>query len=798
MLVACALAIGPASVRAAGQPAAAEPYRQILDQYCVTCHNARATTAATQSGVVLDTADLSRVASNPALWEKVLRRLHAGTMPPQGARRPDDASYQALGAWLESELDRAALAQPHPGQPLLHRLNRSEYANAVRDLLALDVDASSLLPPDDSAYGFDNIADVLGVSPSLQERYLSAADTVSALAVGDVHQTPVTDTYNVRQDLSQNQHVEGLPLGTTGGTLIRRTFPVDADYDIKIRFFRTNFGNLRGLEHPHPVELAVDGRPVRTATVGGDADLQAAFDKPTDTADAIDARFAIRLPLVAGPHTITAAFVENVPLVDSTRLQPFLRSSYDTLDWTGHPHLDRVTITGPFNIKGPGATASRARIFTCHPATADPSKELACAKQILSPLTRRAYREPSADADLAPIVQFYEHVRQDGSSFDAGIQAALQLILASPKFIFRAEMDPARQAPGGIYRVSDVDLASRLSFFLWSSIPDDELLALAGSARLHEPAVFEQQVRRMLADPKSEALVANFAGQWLQLRNLKTLLPNSDEFPDFDDNLRQAFQRETELFFASIIREDRSVLDLMTARDTFVNERLAKHYGIPGIYGSQFRRVTLTDDTRRGLLGKGAILAVTSHATRTSPVVRGKWILENILGAPVPPPPPIPGAGVFAEPTPGEAPKTMREQMAIHRTNPVCASCHKLMDPIGISLENFDAVGAWRTREPNGAIDASGQLSDGTQITGVVTLREALMRRPDVFVGTLTEKLLTYALGRGLDDQDMPAVRRIVREAAEHDDKFSSLILGIANSVPFQMRSRSAEFAARK
>ena len=797
LLVACALAIGSTGLRAAGQPAPAEPYRKTLDQYCVTCHNARARTGATQSGVVLDTADLSRVAANPALWEKVLRRLHAGTMPPQGARRPDEASYHALTDWLESELDRAALAQPHPGRPLLHRLNRTEYANAVRDLLALDVDAATLLPPDDSAYGFDNIADVLGVSPSLQERYLSAAETVSALAVGDVHQAPVTDTYNVRQDLSQNQHVEGLPLGTTGGTLIRRTFPVDADYDIKIRFFRTNFGNLRGLEHPHPVELAVDGRRVRLAAIGGDADLKAAFDTPSDAADAIDARLAIRLPLTAGPHVITIAFVEDAPLVDSARLQPFLRSSYDTLDWTGHPHLDRVTITGPFSPRGAGATASRARIFICRPATADPQKELACAKQILSPLTRRAYREPSADADLAPIVQFYTRVRQD-AGFEAGIQAALQLILASPKFLFRAEMDPAGPASGGVYRVSDVDLASRLSFFLWSSIPDDELLALAGSGRLHDPAVFEQQVRRMLADRKSEALVSNFAGQWLQLRNLKAFLPNSDEFPDFDDNLRQAFQRETELFFDSVIREDRNVLDLMTARDTFLNERLAKHYGIPGVYGSQFRRVTLTDDARRGLLGKGAILAVTSHATRTSPVVRGKWILENILGAPVPPPPPIPGAGVFAEPAPGDAPKTMREQMAIHRTNPVCASCHKLMDPIGISLENFDAVGAWRTREPNGAIDASGQLSDGTPITGVVTLREALMRRPDVFFGTLTEKLLTYALGRGLDDQDMPAVRRIVRDAAQRDDRFSSLILGIATSVPFQMRSRGAELAARK
>ena len=781
----------PASSIAAGGA------REVLDRYCVTCHNSKAKTAATQSGVVLDTADLSGVASNPALWEKVLRRLHAGTMPPQGARRPDDASAHTLTAFLEAELDRADLAHPHPGRPLLHRLNRAEYANAVHDLLALDVDASSLLPPDDSAYGFDNIADVLGVSPSLQERYLSAAETVSALAIGDVHQPVVTDTYTVRQDLSQNQHVEGLPIGTMGGTLIRRWFPLDADYDVKVRFFRTNFGNLRGLEHPHPVELAVDGKRMRFATIGGEEDLKAAFDKPTATADAIDARLALRLPLTAGTHTITVAFVENAPLVDTNRLQPFLRSSYDTLDWTGRPHLDRVTITGPLSVKGPGTTPSRARMFTCRPSGEDRERELACAKEILSALVRRAYREPSAGGDLGPILDFYEKVRGN-SGFEEGIQAAVQLILASPKFLFRAETDPPGVSAGSVYRISDVDLASRLSFFLWSSIPDDELLTIAGRGQLHEPAVFDRQVRRMLADAKSSALVSNFAGQWLQLRNLKTFLPNSDEFPDFDDNLRQAFQRETELFFESFIKEDRNVLELMTARDTFVNERLAKHYGIPGIYGSQFRRVTVTDDARRGLLGKGAILAVTSHATRTSPVTRGKWILENVLGAPVPPPPPLPGAGVFAEPKPGDAPKTMRAQMEFHRTNPVCASCHSVMDPIGISLENFDAVGAWRTREPNGPVDSSGRLADGSEIAGAATLRDALMRRPDVFVTTLTAKLMTYALGRGLDDRDMPAVRRIVRDAARHEYRLSSLVLGIAGSVPFQMRATNEELSARK
>ncbi|HXD75518.1 MAG TPA: DUF1587 domain-containing protein, partial [Vicinamibacterales bacterium] len=469
--------------------------RQTLTRYCAPCHNSTAKTAATQSGVILDNADLSAVGQHPELWEKVLRRLHAGTMPPQGARHPSDADVHTLTALLEGELDREASAHPHPGRPLLHRLNRAEYANAIRDLLALDVDIAALLPADDSAYGFDNVADVLGVSPSLQERYLSAAETISALAVGDVHQAAVTDTYNVPQDLSQNQHIEGLPLGTLGGSLIRRWFPLDADYDIKVSFFRTNFGNLRGLEHPHQVELAVDGARVRLVTIGGEADLKAAFEKPTETADAVDARLAMRLPLTAGPHTITVAFVENAPLVDTVRLEPFIRSSYDTLDWTGRPHLDRVTITGPLNVRGHGTTPSRARIFSCHPP-GSAAGDAACARQIVTQLVRRAYREPSPAADVKPVLGFYEHVRQSEGSFDAGIEAALQLILSSPKFLFRAEADPPGIAPASVYRVNDVELASRLSFFLWSTIPDDQLLDLAASGRLHDPAVFEHQVRR--------------------------------------------------------------------------------------------------------------------------------------------------------------------------------------------------------------------------------------------------------------------------------------------------------------
>jgi mono/diheme cytochrome c family protein len=791
VLSGCLVVAGGSVVATGGQGTdpAAPAYRATLDQYCVGCHNSRTKSG----GVALDALDLANVPRDAAVWEKVVRKLNTRTMPPQGARRPDEASYHAFASWLETRIDRAAAVAPNPGRPLLHRLNRAEYANAIRDLLDLDVDVAVLLPPDDSAYGFDNISDVLGVSPSLQERYLSAAEKISEAAVGDPSAGRVSETYRVRQDLSQDQHVEGLPLGTMGGTLVRHTFPIDGEYDLQVRFFRTNFGNLRGLEHPHPVEVTLDGVRIRYATIGGDEDLRAAFDKPTETADAVDARFAIRVPVKAGPHTVGVSFVENLALADTTRLQPFLRSSADTLDWTGRPHLDRVTITGPFNATGPGDTPARRKIFVCKPAASRRSSletdasEGGCARQILATLARRAYRQPVKDAELQPILDFYKSARRDGT-FERGIESALQLILASPKFVFRVEQDPPNVSPGGIYRISDVELASRLSFFLWSSIPDEELLAAASQGRLSDRAELDRQVRRMLADPRSSALVANFAGQWLQVRNLKTLLPNSDEFPDFDDNLRQAFARETNMFFESVIREDRNVLDLLTADYTFVNERLARHYGVPGIYGSQFRRITLADDVRRGLLGKGSLLAVTSHATRTSPVNRGKWVLENILGTPPAPPPP--NVPALKEPEPGAATKTMREQMVEHRANPTCASCHKVMDPIGFAMENFDAVGAWRSRDAGAPIDASGELADGSKVDGVVALRQALVSRPDVFVGALTEKLLTYALGRGLDYPDMPAVRSIVASASRDRYRFSSIVSGIVTSTPFQMRMK--------
>ena len=782
-ILAIAALVGSVSTRGA-DPAS---YRKLLDQYCVDCHNPRVSSG----GLKLDSADLAKVPAGAETWERVVRKLRAGAMPPPGAPRPDPIAYKGFASWLESQLDAAAQASPFAGRPLLHRMNRAEYANAIRDLLALEVDAASLLPPDDSAYGFDNVSDVLGVSPSLQERYLSAAATISALAVGDPHVSPGATTYRIRQDLSQNQHVEGLPLGTTGGILVRHNFPLDGEYIVQAKLYRTNLNIMRGLEFPALVEFTVNGQRIHVASLGGTDDLASLFEKPTETGDAVDARLRVRVHVKAGPADVTAAFVETPEIAGPARLQPFLRSSADNFDWSGWPHIQTFSITGPLNATGPGDTPSRRKIFVCHPDNA--TAQAACAREILSSIARRAYRQPVSAQDLARIVGFYERgfyesgAYKSGGGFEAGIELALRRILASPKFVFRAESAPPTAAPGSVHAIGDLELASRLSFFLWSSIPDDELLRLASLGKLKNPAVLDAQVRRMLADPKSQALVTNFAGQWLHLRNVRNVLPNSDQFPDFDDNLRNSLLRETELFFGSILREDRSALDLLTADYTFLNERLARHYGIAGIYGSQFRRVVLKDDFRRGLLGQGSILAVTSHAERTSPVVRGKWILENILGLPVPPPPP--NVPPLAESKPGDKPQTMREQMEDHRANPVCASCHKAMDPLGFALENFDAVGAWRADDAGAPIDASAELGDGTKVDGVAGLRKAILSRPEVFIGTVTEKLLTYALGRGLDYRDMPAVRRIVSNGARSNYRFSALILGVVHSPEFQMRT---------
>ena len=762
-------------------PATVSP-RAAIDQYCTSCHNARLASGELR----LDMLDLSTPGTHAEVWEKVVRKLQTRTMPPAGARRPDEATYRALIDSLTTTLDRAAAAHPNPGRPMLRRLNRSEYANAIRDLLALEVDASALLPADDSAYGFDTIGDVLGVSPLLQERYLSAAAKISALAVGDPSRGPVAETYRVRQDLSQNQHLEGLPLGTVGGLAVQHLFPVDGEYEFRIRLQQTNFGNLRGLDYPQQVETSVDGARVHVASIGGNADLAMMFEHPQNAGDAIEARLVSRVKVKAGARPVSVAFIRNLPIGDTRRIQQFLRSSVDTLDWTGLPHIQSVTITGPFNVSGPGDTPSRTRIFNCRPNAA--IQATTCARRILSTLARRAYRQPVGEDDLTPLLDFFQAARRE-SGFDAGIQRALQAILASPRFTFRIEREPSAVPAGRAYTITDVELASRLSFFLWSSIPDEALLAAAANGTLHTPAVLEQQVRRMLADRKAEALVKNFAGQWLQLRNVKSILPNSDEFPDFDDSLRQSMLRETEFLFESILREDRSVVDLLTANYTFVNERLARHYGIPNVYGSRFRKVWLENDARYGLLGQGSILALTSHAERTSPVVRGKWVLDNILGAPVPPPPP--DVPTFKENEPGQKPKTMRELMAQHRNNPSCATCHRMMDPIGFALENFDAVGAWRTHEPGGPVDTSAELPDGVKVDGPATLRNALVKRPDVFVTTMTEKMMTYGLGRGLTYQDMPTVRAVVRSADAHKYRFSALVLAIVTSEPFRMKVKS-------
>ena len=643
--------------------------------------------------------------------------------------------------------------------------------------MSLWVDVSSLLPPDDSAFGFDNISDLLGTSPALLERYLVAADRVSALAVGAAV-APGSDTYRIRQDRSQDQHIDGLPLGTVGGLLVNHTFPLDAEYHFSLALYRTNLEAIRGLEHPHRIEITIDGERVFLETVGGDAE-KGGTGSITDRSDAVDARLQVRVPVKAGPHAVGATFVRKIG-AGTQRLRPFLRSSAGTYDSTGRPHIETLTIAGPFDPTGPGTTPSRERVFSCRPAR--PDQEEACAAKIISTLARRAYRRPVTKADTDRLLAFYRAGREAGR-FDAGIQMALRRILASPSFVFRVEEDRGR--PGTLQRVSDVELASRLSFFLWSSIPDDGLLDTAERGQLRKGDVLEREVRRMLDDPRAANFVRNFTGQWLHTRNLRTVMPNHDEFPDFDDTLRDAFQRETELFFESVMREDRNVLDLLTADYTFVNERLAKHYGVPHVYGSHFRRVAVANDARRGLLGKGGLLMVTSRADRTAPVLRGKWILENILGTP--PPPPLPNVPPL-EASSAEAPRTLRERMEQHRASPTCAGCHKVMDPLGFALENFDAVGAWRTREGGVPLDASGQLADGTTVDGVVELRDALLARSDVFVRTLTEKLMTYALGRGLQHYDMPVVRGIVRKAERQDYRFSGIIMGIVTSAPFQMR----------
>jgi hypothetical protein len=663
-------------------------------------------------------------------------------------------------------------------------------------VLGLDIDATALLPADDEANGFDNIADVLKVSPSLLEQYLTAARKISALAVGDPATTPVGTVYRVPPDRAQGDHIEGLPLGTRGGMLVRHIFPLDATYEFNVVLLQNIVGYVPGLEWPHELEISIDGARVFVAPVGGAEDNKLSDTNLAQTKETLDRRLRTRIPVTAGPHAVGVTFLRKNSAQSDEPLQPFTRN-LDLQDMNGVPIINFMQITGPFAATGPGDTPSRRRIFVCSPAgeraasqRAGGDEESACARRILSNVARRAYRRPPTPVELDSLVAFYETGRRR-ATFETGIEEALTLLLASPTFLFRAEPDPPRVAAGAIYPVSDYEMASRLAFFLWSTIPDDELMNVAAQGKLTDPVVLEKQVRRMLADPRSSALVDNFASQWLFLRNLQSFVPDSDEFPNFDDNLRQAMRKETSLFFESIMREDRNVLDLLTADYTFVNERLARHYGIPNIYGTQFRRVTLRDENRRGLLGQGAVLAVTSYPNRTSVVLRGKYILENILGTP----PPSPPANVppLKETGDGGKPLPLRALMEQHRASATCATCHRVIDPLGFSLENFDATGRWRVKEATGIVDASGQLADGTPVDGPVALRKAILKHPEQFVRTMTEKMLTYALGRGLEYYDMPVMRAIVREAATQNYRFSSIVLGIVRSTPFQMKMKSPD-----
>ena len=880
-------AAGPRPHPAGGNPAqsaapAPSPQRALLDRYCVTCHNQRLRTG----GLALDVADVSRVGEAPGVWERVVLKLRGGMMPPAGRPRPGGASLDELRGWIEAELDRAAASAVEPGRVPTHRLNRAEYANAVRDLLAIDIDAEALLPADDTGHGFDNLAGTLALSPALMERYLSAARRISRLAVGDPAIGPglTSRTYTVPIAMAQNDRMsEALPFGSRGGLAVRHRFPLDGEYVFTVRLKRSVYEYIVNLDEAHDLDVRIDGRRVARFTVGGAAPgrpapvsfsgtfvAAGASEYPTQDWDdyrtGADAGLAVRVPVRAGARSVGVAFADKSWEHEGV-LQPELREygatvteTTDTSSRPEGPGLESVTIDGPYAATGPGETASRSRIFVCRPDGADAGGE-GCARTILAGLARRAYRRPVGEDDLEPLLLFYREgqalyrhgrasdpeggaagreggavdlqggavdreggaagreggaagreggavdreggaidweggaVDQEGGAtgwFEAGIQAAVERLLIDPEFLFRIERDPADAAPGAPYRLTDLELASRLSFFLWSSIPDDELLALAERGRLSAPGVLEGQVRRMLGDARASALVDNFAGQWLSLRSVEGIAPDPNLFPGFDENLREALRRETELFFESQLREDRSVVELLSADYTFLNERLARHYGVPGVAGSRYRRVTLAGRgpaaaRRRGLLGHGSILAVTSYGNRTSPVLRAKWLLENVLGTPPAPPPPdippLPAGGEAGEP------RTVRERLAQHRANPACAACHAPMDPLGFALENFDAIGRWRTSDAGFPVDASAVLADGlTAFEGPAGLRRVLLDRSGQFVETVTEKLLVYALGRGVEHHDRPVIRAIVRAAAEDDHRWSSLILGIVESAPFRMR----------
>ncbi|MGA0203483.1 MAG: DUF1592 domain-containing protein [Pseudohongiellaceae bacterium] len=783
--------------------------RALLDQYCVICHNQAVvasipqpdegllTTQLRNLGLSLDTEDVSDLSKNPEVWEKVVKKLRVGVMPPPTYPRPDAAAYNEFRNWLETELDRVASLDINPGRTqAFHRLNLVEYKNAIRDLLALDIEVSDLIPADaPDQFGFDNNADVLAFSPLNVERYISAAHKISELAVGMTPRGAVVKSYEVPLNLIQDDRLsEELPFGSRGGTAIEHFFPVDGEYRVTINL-QTNYVDfVRGYDQDHEIELSLDGEHLRTFSFGGDApgipapysyagNIRGSDDWEEFMMAFADRGFDLVLPIKAGPRVIGATFPREIwepEGVEQPRLFGYQLAVNELPD--SNPGLGSIEVEGPLSVSGPGDTPSRLRIFSCFPTNADEAP--ACAREILHSLAQQAYRRPIENDDIEDLMQFYTQGYRDGG-FEAGIQFALERLLVSPDFLFRIEQVPVDQEQGNSYAITDFELASRLSFFLWSSLPDDELLALAGSEGLRDPEVLEQQVLRMLADPKAAAFIDNFGGQWLYLRNLDGIYPDPAEFPEFDENLREAFKRETQLFIDHQIRNDNSLRELLSADYTFVNERLARHYGIPGIYGNRYRKVTLDGAERGGLFGHGSLMMVTSYPNRTSPVLRGKFVLENLLGGPPPEPPP----NVPALETSSDGKQlTMRDAMAMHRENPACRVCHAAMDPIGFSLENYDAVGKWRNVFADQPIDASGLLPDGNTFDGPDGLRDLLLSRPDDFVGTITEKLMRFALGRSLEYYDMPAIRKIVRDAAESDYRWSAIILGVVESVPFQMR----------
>lgn len=761
------------------QDSSADPevakYRAMLNQYCVACHTPEG--IADRTGLYFGEVDLGKMAEHPERTETIIRKLRAGLMPPYPFPRPDEELYENFIAWMEDEIDTTAETYlPAPG---LHRLNRTEYTNAIRDLLSLNIDASTFLPPDDSSHGFDNMAGTLTSSPALMEAYLSAAGKISRLAIG-TETAPTLAVFDVPVDTSQNSHIQGLPFGTRGGMLIEHEFPADGEYVFTVKgmtgYFTRVLGNVKGEQ----LEVTIDGERVYLYD----------WDNEIGNKEGNGGRTPA-IPIKAGFHRVGVTFIATSDLPDTGLNKSFQRTMNSPgaiSGYTFYPHVGQVFIEGPYNGSAAKDTRSRNKIFECYPANAD--QEAGCARQIIDTLVTKAYRRNAEDDDIKAVMAFYQAGREEGGNFDYGIEAAIQRILVDPEFIYRSEIEPAQVAEGESYRIGDLELASRLSFFIWSSIPDQELLSLASENRLSDPQVMRDQVQRMFADPRSEAFIKNFTGQWLNVRGMAASEPVVELFPDFDSTLRDAFRQEIELFFTSIIEQDRSVVDMLDADFTFVNERLAKHYGIPDVYGEQFRMVELDDDLdmRRGLLGKGALLTITSEAARTSPVKRGKWFLETFFG--VSPPDPPPGVETDLTPKPGEAPKTLRQRMEAHRTNPTCASCHTIFEPLGLALENFDPVGKWRLLDSGNEIDPTGFAPDGTYLEGVESLRDLLSNYSGQFATVVTEKLLTYALGRGVEFEDMPMLRQIIEQAEQDEYRFSSLVMGVIQSPAFTMNMK--------